>query len=189
MSAQNWKPLVGKTAKGQELVLRRYCPEDLDLVGSWINTPEMRSKLSVEYPISLKEEGTYLEKAMAPLGSNPTEIHLAICLEGAIIGGCGLHEISSKHRRAVVGLYIGNQELRGLGIGSEVYRLLAEFAFKEMNLESLRADVYEHNVASQRLHERMGFQLVGRIPKWFFREGEYRDVFIYYLSREMWLKR
>lgn len=185
MSHRDWKPLSGLTKTGVEVVLRRLHLDDVDDLGRWINQPEIRQLLSVDYPASYQQELDFIERATKRL-DNPTEIPLAICAEGTLVGAAGLHDISLRHRHAIVGLFIGDKTWRGQGIGRTVYRLLIEFAFNELNLQALRADVYEHNHASQELHLRTGFTQVGCIPKWYFKAGQYQDFLTYHLSQETW---
>lgn len=186
MSYLDWKPLVGKTTAGIEVVLRRLHLDDLDAAGRWINSEEIRQVLRVDYPVSFIEEKSWIDRVSGSLGPNPSELPLAICANGQHVGSCGLHEISMRHRHANVGLLIGESEMRGKGIGKVVYALLHRFAFDEMNLEGLCAQVYGHNIPSQRLHDATGYDLAGRIPEWMFKAGEYQDLLIYHLSRKKW---
>lgn len=186
MSHFDWKPLVGITASGTEVVLRRLHADDLDSCGKWINTIELRQVLRVDYPVSFVEEKAWIDRVSGQLGPNPSELQLAICVNGKLVGCCGLHSISQRHRHAEIGILIGDDSMRGQKIGTVAYKLLHQFAFGELNLEALCAHVYGQNEASQKLHTTTGYDLVGRIPRWYFKAEEYRDLHIYHLSREKW---
>lgn len=186
MSYRDWQPLVGRTPGGLEVVLRRLHQDDLDLCGQWINQPAMRQVLRVDYPVSHKEEQLWIDRVTGPLPLNPTELALGISVQGQLVGSVGLHDISGRHRHAMIGILIGDQTWRGQGIGLMAYQLLHDYAFGELNLEALQAQVYGQNQASQRLHRRAGYSQVGCIPRWYFKAGDYQDLLIYHLFRTTW---
>lgn len=186
MSHADWKSLAGSTPTGLEVSLRRLHIDDIDLCGQWINTPEFRQVLRVDYPVGFQEEKAWLDRVSGPLPTNPSELQLGICANGTLVGCCGLHGISQRHRHAEIGILIGDNSMRGQKIGMVVYKLLHQFAFGELNLEALCAHVYGHNEASQKLHDTTGYNLVGKVPRWYFKAEEYRDLLIYHLSREKW---
>lgn len=188
MTHLNWKPLAAKTPQGTEVVLRRLEMEDIAHCGQWINDPENRQLLQVDYPLGKNDELKWLESVTAPLPSNPAQIALAIWVDNVMVGTCSLKDISQRHRHAEIGIVIGDKTVRGKGIGVTTYQLLHYFAFEELNLEALKADVYSHNKASQKLHQKMGYIEFGRIPNWYFKAGKYRDLIIYHLSRDSWQK-
>lgn len=186
MAFQDWKALSGRTNAGAEVVLRWFHPDDIDLCGKWANDQELRKVLSIEYPVGYVEMQKWLEKVASPPDSNPAELHLGIQVEGILVGSCGLHDISGIHRHANIGIFIGEASYRGCGVALIAYQLLIRFAFTEMNLERLRAEVDADNQASHRLHLRAGFEQVGCVPDWHFKSGHYQNEIIYFLSRERW---
>ncbi len=58
------------------------------------------------------------------------------------------------------------------------------FADDELNYQKVSATVYSNNEASQRLHERLGFTLEGRIRRVVFTLGQHFDELHYGMTVE-----
>lgn len=63
------------------------------------------------------------------------------------------------------------------GYATEAVRLVLEYCFKWLNLRKVYARVYEYNIASQRVLEKDGFKLVGRLKN--IPEEGFADVLFY----------
>lgn len=74
-------------------------------------------------------------------------------------------------------------EHRGRGVGAAAQRLLAAYLFATTTVHRLRAGTEVENVAEQQALQRCGFVQEGREREAVFRDGEWRDSFIYGLLR------
>jgi RimJ/RimL family protein N-acetyltransferase len=70
------------------------------------------------------------------------------------------------------------------GYASEAIVLLTRFMFMERRYQKVTAEVYSYNAASQKLHERLGFQLEGRIRRTLYTNGRFHDQIFYGMTRE-----
>jgi RimJ/RimL family protein N-acetyltransferase len=93
----------------------------------------------------------------------------------ALIGSISLHNIDHLNRNAYIGIFIGGDENRGKGYGTEAIRLILEYGFKTMNLHSITLTVRANNLAGIRCYKKAGFREVGRLPEAFFIDGTYVD--------------
>ncbi len=80
--------------------------------------------------------------------------------EDRVIGICGIHDLSRRHRRAFVG-YDLTREHWGHGLASEAMHAVVSFSFERLDLNRLEAITVAENARSIRLLERLGFQLEG----------------------------
>jgi RimJ/RimL family protein N-acetyltransferase len=78
------------------------------------------------------------------------------------IGTTYLTGIDHQQRRAELGILIGDVARRGRGYGSEVTRLMRDYAFATLGLHGLMLTVYEYNLAERRAYEKAGFREVAR---------------------------
>lgn len=187
MAYQDIVFLAGQTPDGTKVILRPLSLEDKDRCSKWINDPTLRPFLApIIFPISYEAEEKWLEAVIRPPGNNPEDIFWAICTEAAHIGVVSLNEISLVHRHAVTGMFIAEEGLRGKGIGPTAKKLVIQYAFDELNLEYLQAEVLETNDASRLMQAKCGYKQVGCIPHWYFKDGRYQDLIIYHLSRVKW---
>ena len=76
--------------------------------------------------------------------------------DDALIGTCTLFDISLQNRRAEMG-YILDRRHWGKGYMGEALATLLDYAFAELRLHRVEADVDPRNGASVRVLERLGF--------------------------------
>lgn len=187
MAFQDTVFLLGKTVDSTKVTLRPLSLQDKDRCSKWINDPSLRPYLPpILYPMSYEAEEKWLEAITKPLGQNPEDIFWAICTETDHIGVISLNNISLVHRHAITGMFIGEKNLRGKGIGPAAKEMVITYAFDELNLEHLRAEVLSTNQPSRSMQDKCGYEEVGCIPKWYFKAGKHQDLIIYYLSRAKW---
>ena len=162
--------------RGERLYLRAIERDDLQRCHDWMNDEELTATLAHRYPMSLAREADWVERATR--GQDPSELTLAICLEQGDrhIGNCGLVGIDRDNATATLGIFIGEKDCRGQGLGEEAVRLLCRYAFDEMNLHKVRLDVYATNPGALKTYERAGFRKEGVLREEAFRQGRYLDV-------------
>jgi RimJ/RimL family protein N-acetyltransferase len=81
---------------------------------------------------------------------------------GRLVGFGGLFDIT-RAMAATMFVGIGESRSRQKGFGTEACRLICEYGFFFRNLYSIKVEVHEYNHAAQRVYERLGFQIAGRI--------------------------
>ncbi|MEO8436817.1 MAG: GNAT family N-acetyltransferase [Chloroflexota bacterium] len=147
--------------RSRRLLLRTLAVDDAtERYLGWMRDPETTRYLEarlVEH--SLQSLHEYIESCAA----SPTELLLGICLpDGEHIGNIKLGPIDSYHRRAAVGLLIGEREQRGMGYATEAIVAVTARAFGAMTLEKLYAGCYASNIGSARAFLKAGWSEEGR---------------------------
>lgn len=107
-------------------------------------------------------------------------INWGITLKGTdkLIGLIGLVRIKASNRRAEVG-YILHEHHRGQGIMSEALRKILDYAFLNLNFNSIIAVIDPDNEGSKKLLERHAFKKEAHLRENIFYKGEFRDTVIY----------
>jgi ribosomal-protein-alanine N-acetyltransferase len=95
----------------------------------------------------------------------------------AFLGTCDLSEIDRRHRRGEVGFVLANSAW-GQGYGFEAMRAVVDHA-AGLGLKRLWARAHAGNKRSERLLERLGFQMEGYLRGHIQRAGERRDCKIF----------
>lgn len=114
------------------------------------------------------------------------ERRFAICLAEKpreVIGRLRIQNINHQHRNCEVGLDI-LPEYRGKGYGKKSYRMLLDFLFNHYNMNMVYLKVAEFNRSARSLYEKVGFRETGRLPKAYYRDGEYWDYVIMSMTRD-----
>ena len=77
------------------------------------------------------------------------------------IGWCALFYQIPTNRRASLGIIIGERSYWGSGYGEEATRLILDYGFNVLNLNSVELGVYAFNVRAIRCYEKVGFRRIG----------------------------
>lgn len=78
------------------------------------------------------------------------------------IGITDLFEVHQRWGTARFGVLIGEEDARGIGLGTEVVQLMLDFAFTALGLHNVMLSVVEYNEAGRRAYEKAGFKEFGR---------------------------
>jgi RimJ/RimL family protein N-acetyltransferase len=105
-----------------------------------------------------------------------------------VIGTCTLHAMSSEHRRAEVGFALASAHWKH-GYIAEALEALLDYAFDDLALHRIEADVDPRNDSSIRALERLGFQREGYLRERYHLGGEVQDALFYGLLQPEWIAR
>ncbi len=173
------------TLVGEKVRLRPVEERDLPLFVRWYTDPDVRRwlHLSDRPEVTLESERQNLEKGRV----NPSNLGLVIETgEGQPIGTLGLINIDPYHRRAELGISIGEKEYWGRGYGSDAIRVALRHAFTEMGLRRAYLITDEDNERGIRCYQKCGFVQEGLLRAHRLRYGQPIDMLIMGVLREEW---
>jgi RimJ/RimL family protein N-acetyltransferase len=110
---------------------------------------------------------------------------IALRVNDELIGSVTLFHADFTHRRAEIGYALGRDYWRQ-GYMQETLNAVLNYAFAELNLHRIEADVDPRNAASVRTLERLGFQREGYLRERWHVNGEIQDAFFYGLLKPDW---
>lgn len=160
--------------------------DDLQIYRSWIENPEATHFMESGWRPQSDAEMEAIYKA----STEPTDTAVfKIIPHGSDkpIGVVGLYLIQWICRRGEFRVLIGDDRARGKGYGTEAARLLVDYAFDKVNLETLYLGVNTENTGAVRSYEKAGFQREGIRRKLVYRNSRYYDVVMMSIIREEWL--
>ena len=70
------------------------------------------------------------------------------------------------------------------GYASEAIRLLLRYYFQELRYQKVTVHVYAFNEASLKLHQKLGFQIEGRLRRMIYTNGAYYDEYVLGLTSD-----
>ena len=123
-------------------------------------------------------------------GELETDCCFLICRneDGAIVGGAALSQIFRKaFQNAYLGYYLA-EKFTGRGYMTEAVELVLRFAFKELKLHRVEANVQPENKASIAVLQRCGFTKEGFSRKYLKIGGRWRDHERFAIIVEDWRK-
>ena len=148
--------------------------EEIELFAKWLNDFETSDYIGRSNAITTFEaEKEFLTKKAL----NNKDIQLAIVTidENKFIGTVSLENIDYINRTAILGIFIGDEENRNKGYGTEAIRLILDFGFNYINLNNIKLDLMEFNQRAYKCYQKCGFKEYGRRRKCRFINGKYYD--------------
>jgi UDP-4-amino-4,6-dideoxy-N-acetyl-beta-L-altrosamine N-acetyltransferase len=162
--------------------LRTMREDDLARVLAWRNLPAVATYMYTDHRITEAEHADWF----ASVTKDGTRRYWIIELDGTPVGLANLYDISTLHRRAYLGLYLADDRVRGMGVGSATDRFLMRHAFEDLGLEKLCAEVLATNEAGIKVHQHHGFQVDGILRRHVVKRDERIDVWTMSLLRDEW---
>jgi [ribosomal protein S5]-alanine N-acetyltransferase len=133
-------------------------------------------------PVTPEEFRAYLTRYARPA----TEGFLVFVRDsGAMAGMVTIDSIIRGRFQSASLSYAAFAPAAGRGYLSEGLALVLEYAFQELRLHRLEANIQPGNAASLRLIRRMGFRREGLAPAMLFIDGAWRDHERWAITREM----
>jgi len=170
------------TLTGNTIYLRALEPEDLEFIYAIENNESVWEVSNTQTPYSRFLIRQYLENAHQDI-YEAKQLRLAICLNSTFeaIGLIDLFDFDPKNNRAGVGIVISNKNNRNSGIGSEVLQLVINYAFNQLQLHQLYANIGSDNEVSLQLFTKFGFQKIGVKKDWIKVNNVFKDEMLYQL--------
>jgi ribosomal-protein-alanine N-acetyltransferase len=102
----------------------------------------------------------------------------------ALVGVFVLSEIVRGHFQSAYLGYYGHASHSGQGLMTEALRLTTEYAFRDLGLHRVEANIQPGNVQSIALVKRCGFRLEGYSPRYLKIANQWRDHLRWALLRD-----
>ena len=160
--------------------------DHVNLYAGWMNHPETRKFTRFNMPQTIDE----VKKMFEPKKEAVKEdIFFEIWhkKDKKPIGLANLFRIQWFTRNAHIS-YIIDPKYWKQNIGTEVGKLVLDYAYKELNLHKITARLFALNKASIQLAEKIGFKLEITLKKEVYIDGEHMDVFEYSIFKDDWMK-
>ena len=151
---------------------------------AWFEDLEVTRFMLLRNPPSVDMEKEFVDK----IARDPDVVWWIVEHDGRAVGATGIHQIDWRNGFGTTGTVIADKSLWGKGIGREVMRLRAAYAFTQLPLRKLKSAYFDGNLASARAQRSAGYKEVGRFHGDRFIDGEWRDQVLTELMREDWLK-
>ncbi len=152
----HYKKLVGK-----KCYLSPCAPEDAEKWAAWDNDPEVALPLGDEWQMVLSLEAE--QEGIARIQKNHEPVFSILDLAtDEVIGHCMLFDVNKLDRCSEIGIVIGEKSYWDRGYGQEATRLLLEYGFDHLNLNSIMLGVFSFNERAIACYRKIGFQEIGR---------------------------
>lgn len=138
-------------------------------------------------PFGLKEAKKFIRKTQQEMHKKKAyEFAIELKETKELIGTINLLNINIKNKNADIGFWLA-KSYWGKGLAKETLNLILDFGFKKLKLKKIQARVLHKNKATQKLLEKIGFKLEGRLRKKTFFKNQWFDDLIYGILKEEYI--
>lgn len=138
--------------------IRPITYDDTENIIRWRNSDGVRKRF-IYQGLFTKESHENWMKTMVETGK---VVQFIIVCDGKDVGSVYLRDIDYDKKEAEYGIFIGEEDLRGCGVGTKSAELITEYAFEEMKLDRLFLRVHANNERAVRSYEKAGFVKNGK---------------------------
>ena len=171
------------TLDGTRVRLRWLDDRDLSALYEIFSSPAV-TRYWGSPPLETTVDAEHLLASIREHFLSKTLIQWGITLKGddVVIGTCTLANLEPSHRRCELGFAL-HPSAWGRGLGQEAVDRVLLYAFHELGMYRIEADVDPRNSRSIRLVERAGFRREGLLRQRYQVNGEIQDSLIFGLLR------
>lgn len=171
------------TLNGKNINLRALEPEDLDFLYQIENNESFWEVSHTQTPFSKYVLKQYLENAHLDI-FEAKQLRLIIEEKSTRkqIGMIDLFDFNPQHKRAGVGILI-HPDYQKNGFASEALNILINYAFKQLGLHQLYANITSDNSKSISLFKKHQFKKIGIKKDWILSEGKFKDEILFQLIK------
>lgn len=164
--------------QGGKIVPRAVEEADNAMLLSLINDPDTEIMLGgSSWPVSEAEQLKWFEHQER--SRDVLRCIVALKEDGKAIGTIILSEIDQKNATGHIHIKMSKDGGRGKGYGTDAVNTMVQYAFEELRLNCIYANILSYNEASVRLFERCGFMKDGILRQRVFKKGQFYDLFYY----------
>ncbi|EHI70329.1 GNAT family N-acetyltransferase [Streptococcus ictaluri] len=173
----------------ERLSLRPVRLSDAEAMYEYGHCPEVARLAGFPVNQSVEECQAFIEMDLDKKGDAVRQRIYAICLKGKdrLMGTVNFAKAITSDILEIG--YVLHPDLWGQGLMPEAVSALVDFGFRELNLHKIEIVSFDYNSQSQRVAEKLGFQLEARLRQRMKSDDVYRDKLIFGLLREEWEER
>jgi len=156
------------------IYLRLMTAEDTDLIVAWRNKDAVRKNFIYQELFTREGHENWIRNKV----ETGQVVQMIICDAAGDkpLGSVYIRDIDRKHNKAEYGIFIGEDDARGRGVGTAAARLMLRYCFEEEKLHRIYLRVFASNLQAIRSYEKAGFVREGLLKDDVRIDGKYRDI-------------
>lgn len=160
--------------KGTYIYLRPICVEDTERVVRWRNDRNVVKNFIDRTPLSQEIHLDWLNNKV----QKGCVHQFVVCrnIDKMPLGSVYLQNFEEKNKKAEEGIFLGEEQAYGKGVGTEAAKLMLNYAFEYLKLHKVLARVLAYNQASLRMHQKAGYVQEAYFKDELFLDGKYEDL-------------
>lgn len=160
--------------EGSKVILRPIDLADTALIVKWRNSDSVRKNFIYRELFTAETHINWMNTKVA--SGEVVQFIIHDKESGLDVGSVYLRDINPIHESAEFGIFIGEDEARGRGIGSEAAALICDYGFDTLKLHRISLRLLGTNAAARRSYEKVGFRHEGTFTDMFKLDGKFTDI-------------
>lgn len=170
---------------GENIILRAIEEKDNEMLLNLMNDAETEKMLGgSSWPVSSLEQKKWFESYKK--SDNLLRCIVAEKETDEALGTVILSDIDQKNGTAQMHIKMDKNIGRGKGFASDAVKTLVSYAFDEMRLNCIYAEILSYNELSRKLFEKSGFSKEGTLRSRVYKNGMYCDLYVYSMLKADW---
>lgn len=156
------------------IYLRPMTAEDTDRIVRWRNSDGVRKNFIYQELFTRQSHEAWIRN-MVETGK---VVQMIICDSNSQkpFGSVYIRDIDRKHNKAEYGIFIGEEDARGRGVGTAAAKLMLKYCFLEEGLHRVFLRAFADNLQAIRSYEKAGFVREAYLKDDVLIDGQYRDI-------------
>ncbi len=157
-----------------QIYLRPMVEADTDMIVAWRNKPSVRNFFIYQADFTREGHLYWLHEVV----EKGHACQMIICDKETDkpLGSVYIRDIDKEHHKGEYGIFIGEEDVRGRGIGTQAARLMIQYGFEVLGLHRIYLRVLAGNKRAIRSYEKAGFQQEGLLHHDVCIHGKYEDI-------------
>ena len=168
--------------QGELTFLRAVEPHDVSHFFKWENDTANWLVSGTNAPFSRNDLENYV-RGIRDIYADK-QLRLVICTEERPVGTIDLYDFEPTHRRAGVGILIGEKDERKNGLAYDALSTLIQYSFEVLQVHQLYANIPANNAASIALFKKAGFTNSCERRDWLQTADGYLSEYFFQLIRK-----
>jgi UDP-4-amino-4,6-dideoxy-N-acetyl-beta-L-altrosamine N-acetyltransferase len=157
--------------------------KNLKTIWEWRNSEHIRLNMMNDRIIEWEEHLAWYDR----IQESSKNIYKMFVINESPIGLINFTDIDIENDKCNWGFYLGEEAPKGTG--TLMCYLGLNYAFNELHIRKLCAEVLAFNHASLKIHQKLGFHKEGVLERHLLRSDNYIDVILLALFHEHWILR
>ncbi len=161
-------------SESENIILHPVSLCDAEDIVRWRNQEFVKQRFIYQKDFTVESQRKWIETKVA--SGEVVQFIIEYKRDQKHVGSVYLRDIDYSNRKAEYGIFLGEKDYLGKGIGCETAGLVLDYAFHTMKLNKVFLRVLSDNVYAIKSYEKAGFKAEGYFKQDVIVQGEYKDV-------------